>query len=131
MPSTAARRAAAFLLTATASLGSQIKGPASIEAAAAANNLGAQLHCVGKYGAAMKLYLRALEVYKLPANAPATQLQVVDVLCNLALVARACGELQEAIGYIKASLSPSPLLSSFEAYKYVDTQRGDSNSSHL
>lgn len=72
-----------------------------MEAAAAANNLAVQLHCEGKYGAAMQLYLRALNIWKAPANAQTAQLQTVDVLCNLALVARACGELPEAIGYIK------------------------------
>ena len=79
----------------------QVNGPTSIEAAASINNLAAQLHCMGKYGAAMQLYLRALKIWKVPANASSTQLQVVDVLCNLGLVARACGELQEAIGYVK------------------------------
>lgn len=82
-------------------------GPTSVESAEAVNNLAVQVHCQGKYGEAMKLYLEALKIWQ--QNSMQSGLEIVDVLCNLSLVARKCGDLQEAVRFIKVSASGNAL----------------------
>lgn len=79
----------------------QLCGPLSAETAAAANNFAVQLHCLGQYGAARPMYRRALQIWQKQSDGFEFHTEVVDVLCNLSRVSRACGDLDQAQAHLK------------------------------